>query len=60
MYLVSDFIKIEESLEAFLFFFNDDIIEKFLTIKKSKSILVDKKVSFYKMDIIPLHQNNIF
>jgi AraC-like DNA-binding protein len=51
MYLVSDFIKIEKSLEAFLFFFNDDIIEKFLSIKKSKSILVDKKVSFYKMDV---------
>jgi AraC-like DNA-binding protein len=51
MYLVSDFIKIDKSLEAFLFFFNDEIIEKFLSIKKLKKNIVDKKVSFYKMDV---------
>jgi hypothetical protein len=51
MYLVSDFKKIGRSLEAFLFFLNDEIIEKFLSIKKLKRNLVDKKVSFYKMDV---------
>jgi AraC-like DNA-binding protein len=51
MYLVSDFIKTDKSLEAFLFFFNDDVIEKFLSIKKLKKNIVDKKVSFYKMDV---------
>ena len=51
MYLISDFIKTDKSLEAFLFFFDDDIIEKFLSIKKLKKNIVDKKVSFYKMDV---------
>ena len=51
MYLVSDFIKIDKSLEAFLFFLNDDIIEKFLSIKKLKTHVVDKKVSFYKIGV---------
>jgi AraC-like DNA-binding protein len=51
MYLISDFIKTDKSLEAFLFFFDDDIIEKFLSIKKLKKNIVYKKVSFYKMDI---------
>lgn len=51
MYLISDFIKTDKSLEAFLFFFNDDIIEKFLSIKKLKKNLVDKKVSFFKMEV---------
>ena len=51
MYLISDFIKTDKSLEAFLFFFDDDIIEKFLSIKKLKKNIVYKKVSFYKMDV---------
>lgn len=51
MYLISDFRKTDKSLEAFLFFFNDDIIEKFLSIKKLKKNLVDKKVSFFKMEV---------
>lgn len=51
MYLISDFVKTDKSLEAFLFFFNNDIIEKFLSIKKIKKDLVDKKVSFYKMEV---------
>lgn len=51
MYLISDFVKIEKSLEAFLFFFNDDIIEKFLSMKKIKKNIVDKKVGFFKMEV---------
>jgi AraC-like DNA-binding protein len=51
MYLISDFKKIGRSLEAFLFFFNDEITEKFLSIKKLKRNIVDKKVGFYKMNV---------
>jgi AraC-like DNA-binding protein len=51
MYLISDFIKTDKSLEAFLFFFEDDVIEKFLSIKKLKKNIVHRKVSFYKMDV---------
>lgn len=51
MYLISDFIKTDSSLEAFLFFFDEEVIEKFLKFKKIKKNIVDKKVSFYKMDV---------
>jgi AraC-like DNA-binding protein len=51
MYLISDFIKTDKSLEAFLFFLNEDIVEKFLSIKKLKKDIIYKKVSFYKMEV---------
>jgi AraC-like DNA-binding protein len=51
MYLISDFKKTDKSLEAFMFFFDDDIIEKFLSIKKLEKSIMEKKVSFYKMDV---------
>lgn len=51
MYLISDFIKKNQSLEAYMFFFNDDIVNKFLSNKKINKTTQDKKVSFYKMNI---------
>lgn len=64
MYLISDFIKTDKSLEAFLFFFDDDIIEKFLSIKKMKEtigvkvILALKVKSETKKEFIAfLHKN---
>ena len=51
MYLISDFIKTNKSLEAFLFFFDNELIEKFLKFKKIKKNIIDKKVDFYKMDV---------
>ena len=51
MYLVSDFIKTNKVLKAFLFFFNDDIIEKFLSAKKFNKSVVESKVTFYKMNV---------
>jgi AraC family transcriptional regulator, exoenzyme S synthesis regulatory protein ExsA len=51
MHLISDFIKKDKTLEAFLFFFNDDVIEKFLSLKKLKKNIVHDKVSFYKIDV---------
>lgn len=51
MYLVSDFIKTNKSLKAFLFFFNDDIIDKFLSTKKLNKKILESKVNFYKMEV---------
>jgi len=51
MYLVSDFIKTNKDLKAFLFFFNDSIIEKFLSSKKTPKNIVESKVNFYKMEV---------
>ena len=49
MYLISDFIKNNKALEAYMFFFDDEIIEKFLSIKNISNIKQEKSVSFYKM-----------
>ena len=51
MYLISDFIKTNKNLEAYLFFFDDTLIDKFLLSKNSKLDAQEKKVNFYKMEV---------
>ena len=51
MYLISDFIKTNKNLEAYLFFFDDSLIEKFLLAKNSTLSRTQKKVNFYKMEV---------
>jgi len=51
MYLISDFIKSNKNLEAYLFFFDDELIEKFLLTKHYKLDTQETKVDFYKMEV---------
>ena len=51
MYLISDFIRNNKNLEAYLFFFDEEIIEKFLAIKSVNKKYKEKATSFYKMNI---------
>ncbi|WP_108060653.1 helix-turn-helix domain-containing protein [Poseidonibacter lekithochrous] len=51
MHLISDFISNNKSLEAYMFFINDDIVDKFIADKKIQKSKEEKKVSFYKMNV---------
>jgi len=51
MHLISDFISNNKSLEAYMFFINDDIVDKFIADKKIQKSNEEKKVSFYKMNV---------
>jgi len=51
MYLISDFIKTNSNLEAYLFFFDDSLIEKYLLQKNVCISSNEKKVHFYKMPV---------
>jgi len=49
-HLISDFIKNNQNLEAYMLFFNDEIIEKYLSMKNIYKLKQEKSVSFYKMN----------
>jgi len=51
IYLISDFFKQEKTLKAFLFFFDDELIEKFLAQKKFNKKLYEKKAEFYIIEV---------
>ena len=51
MHLISDFKKNNESLEAYLFFFDDDLINEFLSIKKCKHNQIQSNATFFKMNV---------
>lgn len=48
-YLISDFIKNNKQLEAYMFFLDDDIIETFLSKQKKVKHSPKNKETFYKM-----------
>lgn len=51
MYLISDFKKAEISLSAYMFFFDDDVIEKFLYTKRTSKHIKKQSIKFFKMNV---------
>ena len=59
MYLISDYTKPEKTLKAYMFFFDDNIIDTFLSQKVLNENSYERKVSFFKIEINSGIQNYI-
>lgn len=51
MYLISDFQRDEENLSAYMFFFDEEIIKKFLQTKKISHKIKKEPTKFFKMSM---------
>ena len=58
MYLVSDFVALNETFEAMLFFIDDDVIEAYAQSKESRSLKKTEKNSLLKQSISKIKSND--